>query len=94
MKDLDFKYGDVVLKCHNCNTITTFEPNVKEGRALYLVQKNDVYYKFECPSCKVALEIRMIPSVNPPTDNEDEIEIIEEDTNEELQEEGLEEEIV
>lgn len=65
---MDFKYGDIILDCPQCGTRTILAENLVDGRAIYLFQRHDSYVRLECPNCKVALEMRMIESTNPPVE--------------------------
>lgn len=67
---MDFKYGDIILDCPQCGTRTILAENLVDGRAIYLFQRHDSYVRLECPNCKIALEMRMIESTNPPIEED------------------------
>lgn len=72
---MDFKYGDIILDCPQCGTRTILAENLVDGRAIYLFQRHDSYVRLECPNCKIALEMRMIESANPPIEEAEHVKL-------------------
>ena len=72
---MDFKYGDIILDCPQCGTRTILAENLVDGRAIYLFQRHDSYVRLECPNCKIALEMRMIESANPPVEEVEDVKL-------------------
>jgi ribosomal protein S27E len=82
----DFKYGDLVIKCHQCGNEELIEELVTDGRAIYLFNNNDSFLKLHCTKCDITMEMTLRPSTNPP----DEDILIDEELQEEItQEEDL-----
>jgi ribosomal protein S27E len=81
----DFKYGDLIVKCHQCGNIQVVEELITDGRAIYIFNKKDSWFRLSCPECNITMEMSMRPSVN--------VEI-EEVKNEELPQESSSEETV
>ena len=91
----EFKYGDLIVKCHQCGGEEILEALVTDGRALYLFNHDDSYVRLNCPKCNITMEMKMIPSVNPPEDIVDDfIEDVTPIENEELPQEVTAEEVV
>lgn len=88
---MNFKYGDLVVKCHQCGGEEILEPLVTDGRALYLFNHDDSYLKLTCTKCDITMEMKIIPNEKA---NEELKDIIIEETNEELQGETVEAETV
>lgn len=97
MSGLDFKYGDLIVKCHQCGAKTILEEAVTDGRAIYLFNKNDSYLKLHCDKCNITMEMCMEPSVSvniPTVEEELKSDKIEEVEYEELPQEAPTKEIV
>lgn len=58
---MDFKYGNLVIKCHQCGGVQVIEELVTEGRCLYLFNKADSYVKLHCPDCDITMEMVILP---------------------------------
>lgn len=96
---MDFKYGDLIVRCGKCGEEQLIEEMVTDGRAIYLFNQVDSYLKLNCPKCDISMEMRMVESKN--VDPElliEEAQIVEEINktieNEELPQESSTEEIV
>jgi hypothetical protein len=95
LNSMDFKYGDLIIKCHQCGEVQVVEELVTEGRCLYLFNKDDSYIKLHCPKCDITMEMSIVPNEATNAEAEDVIEDATiEDTNEELQEASIPEETV
>ena len=88
--NLDFRFGDLIVKCHQCGYTEVMESMVTDGRAVYLFNKNDSYLKLHCPKCDITMEMRIQPTAN--VDEPDELEKTKED--EKLSEDIAEKETV
>ena len=77
----DFKYGDLIIKCHKCGGIQVVEKMVTDGRAIYIFNNNDSYIKLHCPVCDITMEMRMVASedVDPELLDEELTEALDED---------------
>ena len=77
----DFKYGDLIIKCHKCGGIQVVEKMVTDGRAIYIFNNNDSYIKLHCPDCDITMEMRMVASedVDPELLDEELTEALDED---------------
>lgn len=89
---MDFKYGDLQIKCHQCGGVQLLEELVTEGRCVYLFNKDDSFIKLHCPECDITMEMCIVPNVVANAEYEDSIKVVE--TNEELQEESTEAEVI
>ena len=85
---MDFKYGDLVIKCHQCGDEEILEEMITDGRAIYLFNKNDSYLRLHCSKCDITMEMSIIPSKVA-----DDAEILEETKNEVIENEELPEEV-
>ena len=83
----DFRYGDLIIKCHQCGNIKVVEEMVTDGRAIYLFNKKDSWLRLTCPECNITMEMCLIPNESANAEIEDvivaspEIELIETDEN-------------
>ena len=59
---MDFKYGNLCIKCHQCGNIQIVEELVTDGRAIYLFNKEDSYIKLNCPECDITMEMCIVPN--------------------------------
>ena len=81
----DFRYGDLIIKCHQCGNIKVVEEMVTDGRAIYLFNKKDSWLRLTCPECNITMEMCLVPNENANAEIEDvivaspEIELIETD---------------
>lgn len=99
---MDFKYGNLIIKCHQCGEEQLIEELVTDGRCLYLFNKDDSYIKLHCPKCDITMEMRIIPDVEANAEYADdlanvEMSVVNEDeivVNEELQENSPSEETI
>jgi len=87
---MDFKYGDLIIKCHQCGNEEVIEELVTEGRAVYLFNNDDSFLKLECTKCNITMEMKLVRTTSP--EKPDDEDIIEEIKNEELQKETPKEE--
>lgn len=90
---MDFKYGDLIIKCHQCGGEELVEESITDGRAIYLFNTHDNYIKLHCPVCNITMEMSIVPSKNAPEEDVIETETIIE-SNEELPKEVTAEETV
>jgi hypothetical protein len=90
---MDFPMGDLVIRCLKCGNRKVLEEGVTDGRGIYLFNRHDSAFGMSCPICEIGLEIRLEPSIEIPTAEEELKEINEED-NEELQTSTPVEEVV
>ena len=58
---MEFKYGNLVIKCHQCGEVQVIEELVTDGRCLYLFNKDDSYMKLHCPKCDITMEMCIVP---------------------------------
>jgi len=84
---MDFKYGELIVKCHQCGDVQILEEYVTDGRAIYLFNKDDSYLRLHCPKCDITMEMCLQPS------KIEDAEIIEETSKEIKEDEKLQEEI-
>lgn len=92
---MDFKYGDLIIKCHQCGEVQVVEELVTEGRCLYLFNKDDSYIKLHCPKCDITMEMCIVPNEGANAEYEDATVVENESTkDEELQEASIPEETV
>ena len=92
----NFKYGDLIIKCHQCGNEEIVEELVTDGRAVYLFNHDESFLKLHCTKCDITMEMSLKPSANPPLDEEDvtDAEILDESTDENyVEDEKLQEEI-
>ena len=75
----DFKYGNLIIKCHQCNGVQLLEEMVTDGRAIYLFNKKDSYLRLTCPECNITMEMCLVPNEKANTEIEDVVELIETD---------------
>ena len=68
---MDFKYGDLIIKCHQCGEVQVVEELVTEGRCLYLFNKNHSYVKLHCPKCDITMEMCIVPNEEANAEAED-----------------------
>lgn len=87
----DFKYGDLIIKCHQCGNVKVVEEMVTDGRAIYLFNKKDSYLRLICPECNVTMEMCLVPNEKANAEIID-IELIE--TDEKLSQASPQEEVV
>jgi len=55
----DFKYGNLVVKCHQCGGEELIETMVVEGRAIYLFNKTESFVKLHCPKCNIDMSMKI-----------------------------------
>jgi transcription elongation factor Elf1 len=95
---MEFKYGDLIIKCLQCGGEQVLEELVTGGRAIYILNNTDQYLRLHCPDCNISMEMRMRPSENIDDELKDEeitnIEELKTTNDEELPKEGTEEEVV
>ena len=60
---MDFKYGDLIVKCHQCGGEEVIEELVTDGRAIYLFNREDSFVKLNCTKCDITMEMRIRPNV-------------------------------
>lgn len=83
------KYGDLIVKCHQCGGTQLREPLITDGRAIYLFNHDDSYLMLSCPDCNISMEMRIVPNDKANAELEDKIEDAEiVEINEELPKEG------
>jgi hypothetical protein len=90
---MTFKYGDLVIKCHQCGNIEVVEEMVTDGRALYLFNTEGSWIKLHCPVCDITMEMSLQPNEKANAEYAEETNVIEK-TNEELPKESITEETV
>jgi uncharacterized Zn finger protein len=78
-----FKYGSLIIKCHQCGNEEVMEDLVTDGRAIYLFNHDDSFLKLHCTKCDITMEMSLKPSVNAPEEEIDYEELPEEITAEE-----------
>lgn len=88
----DFKYGDLIIKCHQCGKIQIVEELVTDGRAVYIFNKKDSWFRLHCPDCNITMEMSIQPNEKANAEIKDEVELIE--TNEKFSQESPPEETV
>jgi len=99
---MDFKYGDLVIKCHQCGEIQEIEHLVTDGRCIYLFNKDDSYIKLHCPKCDITMEMCIMPNAEANTAAEDIVEleetsfseVLDESTDENYSDEELSEKVI
>jgi len=91
---MDFKYGTLVIKCHQCGESQVIEELVADGRCIYLFNKDDSYIKLHCPSCNITMEMVIEPDEKANAEFADEVVETDEIENEKFQEEGTSAEVV
>lgn len=84
---MSFKYGDLVVRCHQCGDEQLIETLVTGGRAIYFLNADESNLILRCDKCKVSMEMIMVPT--PGVEDE-----LKEEENEELPKEITEEETV
>jgi len=91
---MDFKYGTLVIKCHQCGESQVIEELVADGRCIYLFNKDDSYIRLHCPSCNITMEMVIEPDEEANAEYADSVETVDVEKNEEFQEEGTSAEVV
>lgn len=91
-KAMDFMYGTLIIKCHQCGYTETVEEKITDGRAIYLFNRDDSTLTLSCPQCNIKMEMTIVPDEEANKEFNDII--VEEVKNEELQEETPKEETV
>jgi hypothetical protein len=66
-----FKYGSLIIKCHQCGNEEIIEDLVTDGRAIYLFNHDDSFLKLECKKCDIMMEMSLKPSANAPEEEID-----------------------
>lgn len=61
---MNFKYGDLIVKCGQCGDEQLIEEAVTDGRAIYLFNDTDSYLRLKCDKCETSMEMRMRESTN------------------------------
>jgi uncharacterized Zn finger protein len=89
---MDFKYGDLIIKCYQCGSVQLVEELIDQGRCIYLFNQDDSSLKLHCPECDTTMEMRIVP--NEKANAEFAEDIVEIASDEELQEESPAEETV
>ena len=94
LKAMDFKYGNLIIKCHQCGDVQVIEELVTDGRCIYLFNKADSYIRLRCPVCDITMEMCIVPDEEANAEYADEAVKTDEIENEKFQEEGTPAEVV